>query len=51
MVGDTGADPASVMTPPKVARTVTPNSAYTASYEDAYQNFRGLYPALKRTQP
>ncbi len=50
LLGDTGGDPAAVMTAPRVARTVEPDVEQTAAYEDAYQNFRRLYPALKRTE-
>ena len=50
LVGDTGADPASVMTPPEISQTIDPDRALTASYEDAYQNYRALYPALKGTE-
>lgn len=49
LLGDTEASPSEVITPPEVAQTVEPNSAFIAAYEDAYQNFRTLYPALKGT--
>ncbi len=50
LIGDTGADPASVLTPPEISQTIEPDRAYSASYEDAYRNYRALYPALKGTE-
>jgi len=47
LLADTGADPESVITPPEVARTITPDPAFTATYEAAYLRYRALYPALK----
>lgn len=47
IVGDTGAAPAEVMTRPEVARTIEPRADLAAAYDDAYAQFRALYPALK----
>lgn len=47
IVGDTGAAPAEVMTRPEVARTIEPRADLSNAYDDAYAQFRALYPALK----
>jgi xylulokinase len=47
IVGDTGASPADVMTRPAVARTIEPRADLAGAYDDAYAQFRALYPALK----
>ena len=47
IVGCTSAEPESVMTRPKVAKTIHPRSALTAAYDAAYQRYRATYPALK----
>ena len=47
IVGDTGANPAEVMTRPAVARTIDPRADLTQAYDDAYGQFRALYPAIK----
>lgn len=43
----TGADPADIMTQPKVGSVVTPNAAHLAAYADRWAQYRALYPALK----
>ncbi|WP_299745638.1 xylulokinase [uncultured Tateyamaria sp.] len=47
MCGDTGADPASVMTKPPVADVIHPQADLVAAYDDAYSAFSGAYPKLK----
>jgi len=47
IVGDTGADPAAVMTRPPIARTIAPRADLAGAYTDAYAQYRALYPALK----
>ncbi|MCB1358677.1 MAG: xylulokinase [Maritimibacter sp.] len=47
IVGDTGADPAAVMTRPAVARTIEPRADLAGAYDDSYAQFRALYPAIK----
>lgn len=47
IVGDTGADPADVMTRPAVARTIEPRAELANAYDEAYAQFRALYPAIK----
>ena len=47
IVGKTGQDPQTVMTPPKVAKTILPRSELTAKYQLAYERYKLTYPALK----
>ncbi len=47
LIAATGADPVSVCTAPATAETIQPVGALTAAYDDAYQRYRALYPALK----
>ena len=43
----TGADPTKVLITPKIKRTFLPNTDLQHKYEQAYEQFRQLYPALK----
>lgn len=45
--GDTGADPATVMTKPPIADVIEPQVDLIAAYDDAYAAFAGAYPKLK----
>lgn len=45
--GATGADPDTVMTQPAIARRISPNPDYVTAYEQAYQAYRAVYPAIK----
>ena len=47
IVGKTGQDPQTVMTPPKVAKTILPRSELTEKYQLAYERYKMTYPALK----
>ncbi|QRM53156.1 xylulokinase [Sinorhizobium sp. BG8] len=47
LIAATGADPVSVCTPPSTAATIEPKPALNAAYEDAYQRYRRLYPAVR----
>lgn len=47
LVAATGADPASVFTPPKTAETIEPVASLSGAYEEAYGRYSALYPALK----
>jgi xylulokinase len=47
IVGDTGAAPSEVMTRPAVARAIQPRADLVHAYDDAYAQYRALYPALK----
>jgi len=47
IVGDTGADPGAIMTRPAVARSIEPRQDLASAYDDAYAQFRALYPAIK----
>jgi xylulokinase len=46
LVAATGADPVAVCSAPATAETIEPEAALTAAYEDAYQRYRRLYPAV-----
>ena len=47
MLAATGGDPLAVCTPPKTAETVEPEAAHKAAFEEAYQRYRALYPAIR----
>jgi xylulokinase len=43
----TGANPADVCTRPRRLATFSPRASLMAAYDDAYAQWRKLYPALK----
>jgi len=47
LIAATGADPVAVCTAPRTAETIEPETALGAAYEDAYQRYRRLYPAIR----
>ena len=47
LVAATGADFRQVFTKPKIAKTITPEKAARAAYEDQYQRYKQIYPAIK----
>ncbi|WP_064694257.1 xylulokinase [Rhizobium aegyptiacum] len=47
LIAATGADPTAVCKPPVTAGTIEPVSALKGAYEDGYERFRALYPAIK----
>ncbi|MBX5000339.1 xylulokinase [Rhizobium lentis] len=47
LIAATGADPIAVCTPPVTAGTIEPVSALSGAYEEAYERYRALYPAIK----
>ena len=47
LVAATGTDPLSVFTAPRTAATIDPEQALTGAYEEAYQRYRRLYPAVR----
>ena len=47
LVAATGADPVAVCGMPATAETIEPEMALAATYEDAYQRYRRLYPAIR----
>lgn len=47
LIAATGADPVAVCSAPATAETIEPETALTAVYEDAYQRYRRLYPAIR----
>ncbi|KAB2681286.1 MULTISPECIES: xylulokinase [Brucella/Ochrobactrum group] len=46
LVAATGADPFAVCAPPRTERTIEPEAALLPAYEEAYQRYHALYPAL-----
>ncbi|MEC9344253.1 MAG: FGGY-family carbohydrate kinase, partial [Pseudomonadota bacterium] len=47
LIAARNADPLSICTPPPVAQTIEPDGALAPAFEDSYQNFRALYPAIR----
>ena len=47
LIAATAADPVAVCTAPVTAETIEPDAALGAAYEDAYQRYRRLYPAIR----
>lgn len=47
MIAATGADPASVCTAPATDATIEPDGPLHDAFEQAYQRYRALYPAIK----
>ncbi len=47
MVAATGADFRQVFTKPKIAKTITAEKSAVAAYEDQYQRYTKIYPAIK----
>jgi xylulokinase len=46
LIAATGADPVKVCSPPATDETIGPETALTSAYEDAYQRYRAVYPAI-----
>lgn len=49
LIAAEGADPLGVCTPPATAETIEPEAALAGAYEEAYQRYRKLYPAIRGT--
>ena len=47
LIATTGADPVATCTAPATAETIMPEASLVPAYEDAYQRYRRLYPAIK----
>ena len=47
LIAATGANPVEICSAPATAETIEPETALTAAYEDAYQRYRRLYPAIR----
>jgi len=43
----TGANPAEICSQPRIVETISPNAKLTAAYQEKYQTYQALYPALK----
>lgn len=41
------ADPMAIFTPPATSETIEPDAGLSASYGEAYQRYRALYPAIR----
>jgi len=41
------ADPLAVCTPPRISSTIEPDAALLPAFENTYQRYRGLYPAIR----
>ncbi|MGV2122844.1 xylulokinase [Agrobacterium vitis] len=51
LIAATGADPLAVCSAPPTEATIEPVAALRDGYEDAYQRYRALYPAIKQLGP
>ncbi|MCE6077280.1 xylulokinase [Agrobacterium vitis] len=51
LIAATGADPLAVCSAPPTEATIEPVMALRDGYEDAYQRYRALYPAIKQLGP
>ncbi len=47
LVAATGANFKQVFTKPKIAKTITPEKSARAAYEDQFQRYKQIYPAIK----
>jgi xylulokinase len=47
LVAATGANPRQVFTKPKIAKTITPEKSAMAAYDDQYQRYTKIYPAIR----
>jgi len=47
MVAATGDNFRNIFTKPKIAKTIKPEKAALASYEDQYQRYKKIYPAIR----
>ncbi len=44
-------DPAEICTPPEIAQTIEPDHTLKAAFDQAWQTYSSLYPAMKRAFP
>ena len=47
MIAATGADPATVCTPPPLDATIDPDPRHVNAYAAARERYRALYPAIR----
>lgn len=47
LIAATGVDPIATCTAPETAETIMPDVSLVSAYEDGYQRYRRLYPAIK----
>ncbi|HHY48369.1 MAG TPA: xylulokinase, partial [Alphaproteobacteria bacterium] len=45
-----GADPEAVMTMPAIRQVITPDATLRQAYDDQYQRYRALYPAIEEAR-
>ena len=51
MIAATGSDPLEICTPPPTAMTIEPERSLRDAYEEMYQRYRAIYPALSTLAP
>jgi xylulokinase len=51
MIAATGSDPLEICTPPPTAMTIAPERSLRDAYEEMYQRYRAIYPALSTLAP
>jgi xylulokinase len=44
------ADPAEIMTMPKISKVVSPDAAQRGAYQAQYARYRALYPAIEEAR-
>ena len=47
LIAAENADPFAICTAPATEKTIQPNRDLTAAFDEAYQTYRALYPAIK----
>ncbi len=47
IVGSSGEDPKTIMTPPEIKTTVEPRKEHVEAYAAAYRSWRAIYPAIR----
>lgn len=47
LIAATGADPVTICYAPRTAETIAPEASLVSAYEESYQRYRRLYPAIK----
>lgn len=49
LIAAEGADPHAICTPPPTTRSIEPDPSLRPAFEDAYQRYRALYPAVRQS--
>lgn len=50
LIAATGADPKSVCTSPRIAKTISPRADLKSAYDEHYQRYRALYPGIEEAR-